>query len=361
LAFNIGILEDLNLSLPEILSLIGLVQCVYLCVYIAMRMKSISHAGLPFIYFLVLGSAFFFDMAEQHIGGISDYYYYLQWFAWFSGPPLSVLLVIQFSDINKAPLLREYWVLLLTPLCFMLSITAVDSINACDRLEPCEQLKSLMTVTGLLAGAISLLVIFSKKGLLAKVRKQRLGRERYWLIITLIVVNSMLLMTLMAQLMDYMTAEQGGLARTVLGLGFVYLVSTSLLRLYPTASKSSTPTTTNEDFTEEEIALAQRIEHLLFVDKVYQEAAYSRADLAKECGYSETIVSKVFNAHFQKSFPQVMNEQRVEEAKRLLADTKATVKTISEEVGFNSMPSFNRVFKDMTGHSPSGYRKSLKT
>ena len=85
-----------------------------------------------------------------------------------------------------------------------------------------------MTVTGLLAGAISLLVIFSKKGLLAKVRKQRLGRERYWLIITLIVVNSMLLMTLMGELMEYMSADQAALARTVLGLGFVYLVSVLL-------------------------------------------------------------------------------------------------------------------------------------
>jgi len=39
-----------------------------------------------------------------------------------------------------------------------------------------------MTVTGLLAGAISLLIIFSKKGLFTKIRKQKLGKERYWLI-----------------------------------------------------------------------------------------------------------------------------------------------------------------------------------
>ena len=107
--------------------------------------------------------------------------------------------------------------------------------------------------------------------------------------------------------------------------------------------------------------LAKHIEHLIYTEKVYQEAAYSRADLARECGYSETVVSKIFNAHFQKSFPQVMNEHRVEEAKRLLEETKETVKAISKEVGFNSMPSFNRVFKDMTGLSPSAYRKSIKT
>lgn len=356
-----SILQSLNFSLPEILSLIGLVQCVYLLVYIASRMKSISHAGLPFVYLLVLGAAFFFDMAENQIGGISKYYYYLQWFAWFSGAPLSVLLIVQFSEINKAPLWREYWVLLLTPLSFLLSVMAVNSINTCSHLEPCEQLKSLMTVTGLMAGSISLLVIFSKKNLFSNLRKQRLGRERYWLIFSLIVVNIMLLGIVLAELGGFVSVEEAIISRTVLGLAFIYLVSTSLLRLYPKqkggASKFSTP----ESFTEEEKALAKRIEHLIFTEKVYQEASYSRADLAKECSYSETIVSKVFNAHFQKSFPQLMNEQRVEEAKRLLEQTKASVATVSEEVGFNSMPSFNRVFKEMTGLSPSAYRKSLKS
>ena len=356
-----NMLQNLNFSLPEILSLIGVFQCVYLLVYITVRMKNIAHAGLPFVYFFILGAAFFFDMAENHIGGLSQYYYYLQWFSWFSLPPLSVLLVIQFSEINKAPLLREYWVLLLTPLCFVLSIAAVDSINACDRLDPCEQLKSLMTVTGLLAGAISILVIFSKKDLFTKIRKQKLGRERYWLIFTLIIVNSLLLLTVMASLMDYITPQDAEITRTILGLAFVYLVSTSLLRLYPKPPKTSSTTITNEDFNEEEVELAKRIEHLIYIEKVYQEAAYSRADLAKECGYSETVVSKIFNAHFNKSFPQVMNEHRVEEAKRLLEDTKASIKAISQEVGFNSMPSFNRVFKDMTDLSPSAYRKSIKS
>jgi len=356
-----SMLQNLNFSLPEILSLIGMVQCVYLLVYIIARMRNIGHAGLPLVYFLVLGAAFFFDMAETKIGALSEYYYYLQWFTWFSLAPLSVLLVIQFSEIDKSPLLRDYWVLLLPPLCFILSITAVDTIKACNRLEPCEQLTSLMTVTGLLAGAISILVIFSKKDLFAKIRKQKLGKERYWLILTLISVNILLLLTVMAALTNYISIEEAALMRTVLGLAFVYLVSTSLLRLYPQPPKTSTTTITNEDFNEEERELAKRIEYLIYTDKVYQEPAYSRSDLAKECDCSETVISKVFNAHFQKSFPQVMNEHRVDEAKRLLEETKATIKQISAEVGFNSMPSFNRVFKDITGYSPGAYRKALKT
>ena len=74
-------LENLNFTFPEILSLIGLSQCVYLLVYITWRMKKITVSILPIVYFLILGAAFFFDMAENHIGGISEYYYYLQWFA----------------------------------------------------------------------------------------------------------------------------------------------------------------------------------------------------------------------------------------------------------------------------------------
>jgi len=174
-------------------------------------------------------------------------------------------------------------------------------------------------------------------------------------------VNKLLLIIIMASLMEYLSKEDANVTRTVIGLSFVYLVSTSLLRLYPKKSKASASKINKESFTEDEKALAEKIEYLIFTEKVYQEPSYSRADLAKECGYSETIISKIFNTAFQKTFPQLMNEQRVEEAKRLLSQTNASVKVISEEVGFNSMPSFNRVFKEIVGASPSAYRKSLKT
>jgi AraC-like DNA-binding protein len=93
---------------------------------------------------------------------------------------------------------------------------------------------------------------------------------------------------------------------------------------------------------------------------VYQEPTYSRTDLARECDTSETIISRVINAHFGKSFPQLINEYRVEDAKQLLIQTSAPVKVIAGDVGFNSLASFNRVFKDTTGESPSKFRKNVK-
>ena len=90
---------------------------------------------------------------------------------------------------------------------------------------------------------------------------------------------------------------------------------------------------------------------------VSSQADTERADLARECETSETMISRVINAHFQKSFPQLMNERRIEDAKQLLRETDATIQAIAKDVGFNSLPSFNRVFKELVSQAPSQYRK----
>ncbi|MGB0720006.1 MAG: helix-turn-helix domain-containing protein [Bdellovibrionales bacterium] len=353
---------DLNFSLNEIFSFIGLFQCVYVIVYIAFRSGQILRAGLPLAYFAVLACAFFFDLAQHRIGGFSDYYFYLQWAAWFSGPPLSVLLVIQFANMNKKPEIRDLWILGLLPLCFILSVFAVQTTQGCGRLQPCEELKSLLIVTGLMAGAISLLVIFSKKDVFTNIRNQKFGKERYWLIMMLIVVNIVFLCLMMAELSEAVNGQQALLLRTILGLGFVYLVNTSMFRLFPVAEKRSDKSSNSDDvLSTEEQLLAQKIENLILVEKVYQEVTYSRSDLARECDVPETVVSRVINVHFQKSFPQLMNELRIDDAKNLLSETNAPIKVIAQEAGFNSLPSFNRVFKDMTGESPSEFRKKSKS
>jgi AraC-like DNA-binding protein len=55
--------------------------------------------------------------------------------------------------------------------------------------------------------------------------------------------------------------------------------------------------------------------------------------------------------------PQLINGYRVQDAAVLIAQTDAPIKDIAEEAGFSSIATFNRVFKDITGKSPSAYRK----
>ena len=354
-------MNTLSFTLPEILSLIGVTQCVYLVVHLLFRSRQIANI-LPLLYFTILGFGFLSDAINAKFIMAAPYLFALQWSAWFLGPPLSVLLIIQMSEQEKLPAIRDFWVLLLVPLSAMLASVALNKTQGCSFLSPCTELKEALNVMGLMAGTISLLVIFSKQELFKNIKKQKLGAERYWLMFSLIILNTLFLAAVFASVMNIINVSQDlTLLRTVLGLGFVYLVSTSLLRMFP-PSKSSANSNTNseEDLSRDEQFLAKKIEKLLNLDKVYQEPTYSRSDLARECDASEMVVSKVINTYFNKSFPQIMNERRVDDAKRLLVETDAAIKTIAEEVGFNSLPSFNRVFKDMAGVSPGEYRKKTK-
>lgn len=353
-------MDKLTFTVPEIISLIGIVQCVYILVYITFRAGRLSHAGLPFLYFLVLGSAFFLDLGQAYIGDITLYYGIVQWFLWFSGPPISVLLIIQSVQITRLPALRHYWVLLLTPVALAAAVFLSRHYGACEvvTLAACPPLQEWLVVCGLVAGAVSLLVIWSRRGLFDALFIQKTGKDRYWLVLALIFVNIAFLGVMFLSLSSAISPADTGLIRNVLGLGFVYLVMTSMFRIYPQAVRLVEGAGKGDILSNKEIEIALKIEKLMEVDKVYHEVGYSRTDLARELGESETVISRIINLHFGKSFPQMVSERRVADAKRLLAQTDASINVVATEVGFNSLASFNRVFKDLAGEAPSTYRKN---
>jgi AraC-like DNA-binding protein len=82
--------------------------------------------------------------------------------------------------------------------------------------------------------------------------------------------------------------------------------------------------------------------------------------LARELGISEARVSRLVSIAFEKSLPQVINERRIKDSLLLLDQTDAQISVVAEQVGFNSVPTFNRVFKDNMGISPSEYRSGNK-
>lgn len=348
-------MDQLRFSIPEILSLIGVAQCVYILVYMLFRAGNIKRVILPFLYFIVLGLAFFLDFSERFIGGLTVYYGILQWFFWFLGPPLSVLLIIQIARIRQTPDFINYWVLFLTPLAYAGAVFMALRDESCIFPGECAVLHECLVITGLIAGVVSMVVIWRHRPMLYELYKEKAGKDRYWLILTLIFVNLFFLAVMLASLTPWMTEQNATMIRTFLGLGLVYLAGTSLFRIYPQAI-TLVNRGKKEEINPEELALARRIERLLDREKIYHEPSYGRADLARELEAPETVVSKVINAHFGKSFPQLLNERRVEDAKRLLRETKASIKVIAQEVGFNSTASFNRVFRDITGQTPSAYR-----
>ena len=72
---------------------------------------------------------------------------------------------------------------------------------------------------------------------------------------------------------------------------------------------------------------------------------------------SPFYLSRTFKDVTGFSFVQYVNSLRIKEAKKLLQETSLKVYTIAERVGFGSITHFNRIFKEVTSHSPLYYRR----
>ena len=85
------------------------------------------------------------------------------------------------------------------------------------------------------------------------------------------------------------------------------------------------------------------------------------ADLATRLGVPQRHVSYVLNAHLGVSFTDYINRLRVDYARELLvspARQNDTILAILHDAGFNSKSAFNRVFKEVTGQTPSAFRRA---
>lgn len=101
---------------------------------------------------------------------------------------------------------------------------------------------------------------------------------------------------------------------------------------------------------------------LLDMANKYLEENYAQditlADLAARTGFSTNYFSSIFKEKIGKSFVQCRTEYRVEKAKELLCWSAKSITEIAAEVGYNDFTYFNRVFKELTGQTPGGYKKS---
>ncbi len=75
---------------------------------------------------------------------------------------------------------------------------------------------------------------------------------------------------------------------------------------------------------------------------------------------SPKTLSNLFAAYGMPSPLKIIQERVVTQAKRLLLHTSHSIKEISVILGFESVGTFSRFFKNMTGENTSAYRKRLQ-
>lgn len=107
--------------------------------------------------------------------------------------------------------------------------------------------------------------------------------------------------------------------------------------------------------------LCQRLDAMLSDSRAYTEFGLSLAAMAKRLNVPPRQLSDAVNRVHARGFRTLLNDRKVAEAARLLADKAMTERPITEimfDAGFQTKSSFNREFVAREGMTPSEYRRS---
>lgn len=107
--------------------------------------------------------------------------------------------------------------------------------------------------------------------------------------------------------------------------------------------------------------LFESIENVMTIEKPYLDPKLSLNKLARITDLPSSKLSYLINNYAEQNFYEFVNGYRINEVKSRLSDKQFanySILGIAEESGFNSKASFNRIFKNQLGMTPSEYLKA---
>lgn len=81
---------------------------------------------------------------------------------------------------------------------------------------------------------------------------------------------------------------------------------------------------------------------------------------SKISGVSKTKLKADFQKEYGMSYYSYFRKERMKLAAQLLLETKQKIIDIAEAVGYENSSKFAKAFRDVTGFSPSEYRRNMK-
>ncbi len=94
---------------------------------------------------------------------------------------------------------------------------------------------------------------------------------------------------------------------------------------------------------------------MTYIDNHYREEL-SLEDVAKFAGFSRYYFSRSFKRQTGYSFKDYLCQKRLQVAMDLLIRTNRSMRDVATESGFGSVATFNRVFREKKGCTPTQYR-----
>ena len=97
-----------------------------------------------------------------------------------------------------------------------------------------------------------------------------------------------------------------------------------------------------------------------YVDYHYRESDISLGRLANVFSYTEKYLSSLFKKNMQIGFISYLNNLRIQYACELIQKSNMNMSEISTACGYSDYSYFSKVFKKITGHSPTDGLKYIK-
>jgi len=343
--------------------LAGAIHAVLLAVYAALALRPAARAFVPVGYAAcLLGALLVPVLTSPGLRGLAAA-------LWLALPALTYLLVLQLTD--DAPPGRRHLAVLAVPLVALPEVVALAGGLATIELyalrvpvQPALQLYAVLTGAGVLA-----LVFVVRRARLTALASSRADRHRYALVLAILGMQAVALGIALLAMGGLVPGGRAELATAVVEVTMLYLVGSALFRLPaapvpdthavapaaepdPGAADSKAP----GPLTERERALLKTVQARMEQDALYRDHTLSRRDLADTLGVPEHQITRVLNAGLGQSFTRFVNGCRVAEARTLLTTCDLQITEIAFRVGFNSLATFNRVFKEIVGTTPRAYR-----
>ncbi|MCI1397692.1 MAG: response regulator [Lachnospiraceae bacterium] len=111
--------------------------------------------------------------------------------------------------------------------------------------------------------------------------------------------------------------------------------------------------------TAEPKAAPEQEDRILSYVKAHFAEDLSVQDVAGHFGYADAYFCRIFKQHFGKSFVSYLTDYRIERAKEKLAGKETNIREVGRTVGYADPNYFAKVFRRVTGMSPTEYQQSM--
>jgi len=100
---------------------------------------------------------------------------------------------------------------------------------------------------------------------------------------------------------------------------------------------------------------------IIFYVNQHMEDNISVTDVCNALGISQSYISRLFRKYTQSTFNNYINKQRIERAKNLFIENPSLlIKDVANLVGYQDQFYFSRIFRSITGETPTEYCTNLK-